>query len=563
MKITLILVLISLNSYASGIPGLSTPDWSETAVLPAGTDRADIYKVGPEKLKELRNKGYIHAMKYPIKVSGALIPYEPLRNFMEADQSNPLRRLIRKISGRMMPFQSMEEIYKWLGLYPFNDENATGIYKLPYPEGTKPDYYIGASIIDTPRGKALTFSCATCHSMRMFGKTVMGLTNKRPRANNFFTLAKKTIPLIPSHVFKAATKATEDERKMFRKTKYNLFSIGAVDPQVLGLDTSFPQVALSLARRKKDEYASKSKFYERFPRKNKLEKFVADSKPATWWNLKYKTRWLSDGSIVQGNPIFTNFLWNEIGRGVDLKELEDWLKNNMDKVQELTAAVFATEAPKWVDFFPASSIDIEKAKRGETIFNNTCKKCHGTYEKGWSLTQGPGLSLTEQLKTVRVTYHEKTPVKNVGTDPQRWQGTEAFAGALNKLKISKWMKTVVEPQEGYVPPPLVGIWARYPYFHNNSIPNLCALVTPSKLRPTTFYQGPADNPETDFTKDCVGYPVGNDIPKEWKEEKDAHFDTRKPGLSNKGHYRMWLDENQNEIYSHEEKMSVIEYLKTL
>ena len=90
-----------------------------------------------------------------------------------------------------MPFQTMEELYKWLGLNPFNDENATGIYQIPYPEGTKPDYYMGASIIDTARGKAITFSCATCHSQSLFGKTVMGLTNKRPRANRFFTLAKK------------------------------------------------------------------------------------------------------------------------------------------------------------------------------------------------------------------------------------------------------------------------------------------------------------------------------------------------------------------------------------
>ena len=34
----------------------------------------------------------------------------------------------------------------------------------------------------------------------------------------------------------------------------------------------------------------------------------------------------------------------------------------MDKVEELTAAVFATQAPRWTDFFPADSIDIDKAK---------------------------------------------------------------------------------------------------------------------------------------------------------------------------------------------------------
>lgn len=197
------------------------------------------------------------------------------------------------------------------------------------------------------------------------------------------------------------------------------------------------------------------------------------------------------------------------------------------------------------------------------MFNDTCKKCHGSYDKGWSLLQGPGLSAEDQIKTIKVNYHEQTPVKNVGTDPQRWQGTEAFAEALNNLKISKWMKTVVEPQEGYVPPPLVGIWARYPYLHNNSIPNLCALLSAPELRPKTFIQGPANDPESDFTSECVGYPVGNDIPKEWKKERNAYFDTTKPGLSNSGHYKMLLDEQGAEKYTFEEKLDLIEYLKTL
>ena len=50
------------------------------------------------------------------------------------------------------------------------------------------------------------------------------------------------------------------------------------------------------------------------------------------------------------------------------------------------------------------------------------------------------------------------------------------------------MNTVVEPQEGYVPPPLVGIWMRYPYFHNGSAPTLCDVVTRPSQREKVFYQ---------------------------------------------------------------------------
>lgn len=69
------------------------------------------------------------------------------------------------------------------------------------------------------------------------------------------------------------------------------------------------------------------------PRETPLDHFIADSKPAVWWNVKYKTRWLSDGSVMSGNPILTNFLWNELGRGVDLVELANWVRKNPEIIE--------------------------------------------------------------------------------------------------------------------------------------------------------------------------------------------------------------------------------------
>ena len=124
-------------------------------------------------------------------------------------------------------------------------------------------------------------------------------------------------------------------------------------------------------------------------------------------------------------------------------------------------------------------------------------------------------------------------------------------------------KTVVVPQEGYVPPPLVGIWARYPYLHNNSIPSLCDLLTPVKKRTKKFYQGTSNNPKTDFNSECVGFPVGKKAPKAWSKVNDALIDTTKPGLQNIGHERMILNEDGSEKFSHIQKMELIEFLKTL
>ena len=51
-----------------------------------------------------------------------------------------------------------------------------------------------------------------------------------------------------------------------------------------------------------------------------------------------------------------------------------------------------------------------------------------------------------------------------------------IAPRANRLKIFKDNGISLEPHPGsYVPPPLVGIWARWPYMHNNSS---CSVLHP-------------------------------------------------------------------------------------
>lgn len=557
----LILALFCLLSFSAHAE--YNADWSENAVIPLGTDRANIYNLDAITLEKMKIEGYKHAMNYPVTVTGLLIPYQPLLNFFNADSNNPLKKLILSMGKNYTGFKNETELYEWLGLNQFNSPNATGIYKIPYPNGKKDQFYVGAGLVTTAHGKGLTFSCFACHSANLFGTTVLGLTNKRPHANKFFHMARGVVPYIPNTIFKLGTSATSGEVLMFDRTKKNLVSVGAMEPKVLGLDTSLPQVALSLARRNIDEYATKNRTYEKHPRENELDNFVADSKPLPWWNLKYKTHWLADGSITAGNPILTNILWNEIGRGADLQELETWMKQNKKTIDELTVAAFATEAPRWTDFFPAKTINLERARRGETVFQNTCQKCHGEYQKAWNAPNANEFNEVEILATTKVLYHEQTPTKNVGTDMQRVEGVKAFADSLNSLAISKWMQTTVVPQVGYVPPPLVGVWSRYPYLHNNSIPTLCALLTKPENRPKTFVQGPANNREVDFDQECVGYPVGNKIPKAWLKDTEATFVAGSGGLGNQGHSKMIIGEKGEELLSAEDKTNLIHFLKTL
>ena len=526
--------------------------------------RTNIYQLEAKAFKVQVEEGKKAALFYPVTISDLLIPYQPVKTFFESDANDPVRKVLYDLARVVSPFKSMKDVFNWLGVHEFPSTiQSETPNEFPLLTAEETELPMGTTLIQTEDGEAMTFGCAACHSSDLFGVKVLGLTNRFPRANEFFRQGQVYAPYVNSFLFKNLLKTTEGERLMMLKTKTATKWVGAKKPSVLGLDTSLAQVALSLAKRENDPYATRTKHSYRFPRHNKLETMVADSKPAVWWNVKYKNRWLSDGSIVAGNPVHTNFLWNEIGRGTDLKKLEAWMQDNTHQIEALTTAVFATMPPRYEKFFGPDSINIEKAKRGQKYFVQSCQKCHGIYEKGWDRPEASELSVVQLIQNFKVTYHKKTPVIDVGTDSGRYLGMREFAKDLNKLQISINIKTLVEPQKGYVPPPLEGIWARWPYFHNNSIPNLCALLTPSSLRPKTYYSGMATDKSKDFDQECVGYPLGDKTPESWKKDPDYFYDSRMEGLSNSGHDQKILLRDGLEIYSQEQKLELIEFLKTL
>lgn len=526
--------------------------------------RENIYNFSSSEFSQKVMAGRRHALFYPVTVTPLLIPYGPMKTFFNSAENDPVRRLLFTMAQTVTPFKSMNEVYKWLGVHNFPaKDDPRNPNQLPPLSAKEKELPMGATLLESHGQKGLTFSCATCHSADLFGVKVLGLSNRFPRANDFFHEGSRVAPYINSYVFRDVLKAPEEDRLMFLDSKRAIRYVGTKKPTVLGLDTSLAQVALSLSKRAQDPYSTKTPESWKKPRPNKLEKMISDSKPAVWWTLKYKNRWLSDGSIVSGNPVHTNFLWNEIGRGTDLKSLEKWLLQNDDKIRELTTAVFASKPPRYEKFFGVESLDIEKAKRGQKHYVMACARCHGTYTKGWDQAQAGTLSDSELIQNVRLTYHKKTPVRDVGTDPGRYLGMREFADALNSLQISKSIGTVVEPQKGYVPPPLDGIWSRWPYFHNNSVPNLCALLTRASQRPVTYWAGPANDKDRDFDQNCVGYPLGAKTPSAWKENKDFFYDSRKEGLKNSGHDEGIFLRDGAEIFTSAEKRELIEFLKTL
>src|SRR5262249_44661334 len=102
-------------------------------------------------------------------------------------------------------------------------------------------------------------------------------------------------------------------------------------------------------------------------------------------------------------------------------------------------------------------IDKDLAARGEVLFNQTCAKCHGTYGEKW-------------------TYPNKiVPIAEIGTDRTRFEGfSDKWSDYYNKSWLAQETHGGVKGHPvtrpvGYQAPPLDGIWATAPYFHNGSV----------------------------------------------------------------------------------------------
>ncbi|MEL7022085.1 MAG: hypothetical protein AAGK47_10780, partial [Bacteroidota bacterium] len=133
-----------------------------------------------------------------------------------------------------------------------------------------------------------------------------------------------------------------------------------------------------------------------------------------------------------------------------------------------------------------------------------------------------------------------------------------YASYAQDSKIVNWYnkswfatsepKSWFEPEQGYIAPPLDGIWATAPYLHNGAVPTLYEVLD-SGSRPD-FWERSTDPRDYDHQK--VGWKY--DLRKKGKGKMT--YDTTLPGYGNKGH-------NFADTLSESDKWALVEYMKTL
>jgi cytochrome c5 len=187
-------------------------------------------------------------------------------------------------------------------------------------------------------------------------------------------------------------------------------------------------------------------------------------------------------------------------------------------------------------------IDDALAERGRTVFEASCARCHGTYGDNGAY---PNLLF---------------PLAEIGTDPVLASGTAQFAPAFVDWFAKSFFGQVsrLEPKEGYVAPPLDGIWATAPFLHNGSVPTIAALLD-SSLRPK-YWTRTFDTGKESYDRAALGWKhtvleAGKDAEPDEERRKDI-YDTTLPGYGRGGHL-------YGDVLTPDERTAVIEYLKTL
>jgi mono/diheme cytochrome c family protein len=203
------------------------------------------------------------------------------------------------------------------------------------------------------------------------------------------------------------------------------------------------------------------------------------------------------------------------------------------KMVDVLAYLKSLEAPEY-----PFAIDSDLAQQGKLLFENTCATCHGTYGDSPNY---PNLLVT--LNSVGTDpelsdlYTTASPMNDYFMD---WFNSGWFGTSSNKLQI--------KAEGGYIAPPLDGIWATAPYFHNGSVPTLEDVLN-SNNRPTRWSRS-FDN--TDYDQSKVGWIYTRE---QTKVDKNT-YDTTIKGYGNSGH-------TFGDQFTTSERTALIEYLKTL
>jgi mono/diheme cytochrome c family protein len=368
---------------------------------------------------------------------------------------------------------------------------------LPKPASSSP---VALQYVDDGRG-GWVLNCLACHSGKVAGRAIPGLPNSLYDLQTLTDEVRTT--------------------KLRMKKKLSHMDIGSLGMPLSGsIGTTNAVMFGKLLLNYRD--ADLNVHRDRPP---PAMVHHDDDAPA-WWHLKRKTHLYIDGFAPKNHRALMQFLLIPHNGPEKFRQWEA-------DYRDVLAWIESLEPPPY-----PGPVDRQLASEGEPIFREHCASCHGTY--------GPGGKYPEKL----------VPLATVGTDPVRLQSLDRVgraAYAHSWFTVGSDLETLEDP-DGYVAPPLDGVWATAPYLHNGSVPTLWHLFH-AERRPVVWHRT-----EDGYDHQRVGLEIEtlDALPSSvtTPAERRRYFDTRKFGKSAAGHAFP-------EALTEPEKQAVIEYLKTL
>ena len=362
--------------------------------------------------------------------------------------------------------------------------------------------------------KLVAPNCLTCHAEMLHGQLVVGLGNNSADHTRYddgnFKLTALAIKL------KYGKKSPEWGG--FAPIDRAQQAVGPyIVTQVRGLNPADKIFASLAAHRRTDDLSWLDEAQFKVP-----TEVVPTDVPA-WWLMKKKNALYYNG-LGRGD-----FARLSAASGMLTMRDSTEARRIDERFPDVMAWIRTLEPPKY-----PHPIDMVQVAEGQKIFEKNCSRCHGTY--GDSVSYPNLLVALDKIGTdpLLSTTYQKFPEYHTWYN-QSWYGQGPHRGIL-------------QPNDGYVAPPLDGIWATAPYLHNGSVPTLEDLLN-SPQRPK-YWVRKFNNADYDTQKGGWRYTT------ETTKKDHETYDTTLPGYGNGGH-------RFGDKLSPAERRAVVEYLKTL
>ena len=397
-----------------------------------------------------------------------------------------------------------------------------------------------------------TYNCAYCHAGKAAGRFYIGLGNKYAnigrvsRGNhNAATLFQALEPISSQFLneeeeetYKALQKASKRTIETHEKIDKNYNPVIGL----INLHTNFLYF-----HKKNTDTNQPSDTADKNPTEDQADISI-------WGLIKVPFLWGYNekslaGHFASGSADASAWRWTILGIVVTDQAFKGYEEKMSSMVQRVKTLFKDFLPPK----YPFELADTTTINRGQFVYELQCLRCHGGYDK------------TKENTPI---YYPSAWVSlaEVGTDPvnaraayNRKFSDGAKALDENKFPLHKDYEKRLRMGGGYIAPRLYGIWARFPYLHNASVPTLYHLLLPDTERPKKFSLIDIGE-EYRFDKKNVGLMLGNAqssfISVIDMDEEKRQYDVEKLGQSNQGH-------NYGTKLSEQDRKYLIEYLKTL